>query len=237
MLKNWWMLLLLAGLILPALASEPEAIIVNGCSMMPLRYMSESFGAGIQYNSGTKQVNFSLDYQKTTMTVGNKNAVVGGKAVVLQEAPVIYAGVTYVPARFVSVVIGAQISWDNVNRCVIVNRKGKKLKMHVNHSYRHVPPGLAKKGGVPPGQAKKYGISPGQDSHMKGDKPPSHDFHNMKGNSPQGHNEHKNGTPPPRPNEHRSGPPPPKHDEHKMINNKMKGDDKKVNDKDKKGKK
>lgn len=186
MLKNWGMLMLLVGMILPALANEPEAIIINGHSMMPLRYVSETFGAGIQYNSGTKQVDFAIGYQKTTMTVGSKTARVDNKVVILDEAPVMVAGVTYVPARFVSVVIGATIYVDSDHH-VCMERKGKKLSMGMRH---HNPPGLAKKGGIPPGLAKKHGIPPGHDSHMKGDTPPSPDFHNMKGKTP----EHRIGT-------------------------------------------
>ncbi|MEI6521524.1 MAG: copper amine oxidase N-terminal domain-containing protein [bacterium] len=198
MLKNWGMLVLLAGFILPALANEPEAIVINGHSMMPLRVVSESFGAGIQYNSRTKEVDFGIGYQKTTMTVGSKTARVDNKVVILDEAPVVVAGVTYVPARFVSVVIGATISFGSDNR-VCIEHKGKKVYMHTR---RHtppglekkggVPPGLAKKGGFPPGLAKKHGISPGEDSHMKGDRPPSPDFHNMKGNTSSKKDEHRN---------------------------------------------
>jgi hypothetical protein len=140
------------------MAEAVEAFVYGGRTMVPLRTVGESFGAAVQYNSRTKGVSISLDYQKVDMTVNSPRARVGDRVVVLDTAAVVADGVCYVPARFVSETFGFGINWGSAERrVIIVHPKTKKqIVLGVSH---HVPPGLAKKGGMPPGQAKKYGHS------------------------------------------------------------------------------
>ena len=146
------------AIILAALGSAQaaEVFVVRGRTMVPLRQVGETFGASVQYNSRTQGVSLALDYQKVDMMVGSRRARVGDRDVELEVAAVVVNGVTYVPARFVSDAFGFEINWSTVDRQVfIVNPKTKKQCVLVVS--KHVPPGLAKKGGIPPGQAKKAG--------------------------------------------------------------------------------
>lgn len=142
-----------------AVADAPSVYIINGRAMMPVRYVTESFGASITYNSRTKDIDITLGYSTGRLTVGKTAAVIGSEVIVLDVAPVVYLGITYVPVRFVTVVLGGECVWDPVARQVIVIKADKKLVLVV----KPTPPGLAKKpGGLPPGLAKKGGIPPGQ---------------------------------------------------------------------------
>jgi len=159
---RFWMLAALAAVLgTAAVADGMEAFVYGGRTLVPLRTVSESFGASVQYDSRTKGVSISLDYRKVDMTVDSPRAHVGDRVVVLDSSPVMVAGVCYVPARFVSETFGFSITWVSTERRVIViNPKTKKRIVLV--ASRHVPPGLAKKHGVPPGLAKKGGMPPGQ---------------------------------------------------------------------------
>ncbi len=128
-------IVLLLGLALgvAALATDPGVVIINGRSLAPLRYVSETFGASVSYNSATKGISFSLDYQKVDVTVGSTAAKVGGKPVVLDASPVIIGGVTYVPVRFIAVCFGAQVGWESATRQVKIIHpgSGKKVMLFV----------------------------------------------------------------------------------------------------------
>ncbi|HOR47529.1 MAG TPA: copper amine oxidase N-terminal domain-containing protein, partial [Caldisericia bacterium] len=56
--------------------------------------------------------------------VGRDYAISGGTMVQLDAPPIIQGGRTYIPVRFVSEQLGAQVTWDGKNRIVTV-----KLKM------------------------------------------------------------------------------------------------------------
>jgi len=142
------------------LAHGVEAFIYGGRTMVPLRMVGESFGAAVQYDSRSKGISISLDYQKVNMTAGSPRARVADRVVMLDTAAVVADGVCYVPARFVSETFGFQITWISAERRVIVihPKTKKQIMLAVG---RNVPPGLAKKGGTPPGLARKNGIPPG----------------------------------------------------------------------------
>ena len=148
-------MILLAALLGAAVSAHAtEAFVYGGRTFVPLRSVGESFGASVQYDSRTKGISIALDYQKVNMTVDSPRAHVGDRVVVLDNPAVVVAGVCYVPARFVTESFGFGITWVSAeHRIIVVHPKTKKqIVLGVS---RHVPPGLAKKGGLPPGQAKK----------------------------------------------------------------------------------
>ncbi|MHB0939059.1 MAG: copper amine oxidase N-terminal domain-containing protein [Armatimonadota bacterium] len=145
--------MLLAALLGGAgMAGATEAFVYGGRTMVPLRMVGESFGASVQFDSRTKGVSISLDYRKVNMTVDSPRAHVGDRVVVLDSPAVVAAGVCYVPARFVTETFGFSITWNSGQIIVVQPKTKKQIVLAVG---RHVPPGLAKKGGMPPGQAKK----------------------------------------------------------------------------------
>lgn len=65
------------------------------------------------------------------LKLGSKNAVVGGQAYKLDVAPLLLDGTTYLPLRFVTEAMGAQIDWDAALKRVTVLRGGQMLDMWV----------------------------------------------------------------------------------------------------------
>lgn len=164
-----------ALLLLPLLGQATEAVIVNGRTLVPLRMVGESFGASVQYDSRTRGISLSLDYQKVNMTVDSPTARVNERAVPLDTAVIVYGGIAYVPIRFVSDTFGFAITWQSISReVIIVHPKTAKRIVIVAHN---APPGLAKKGGTPPGLSNHHGTPPGYAKHHTGSKhkdTPSH---------------------------------------------------------------
>ncbi|MDQ6422516.1 stalk domain-containing protein [Paenibacillus sp. LHD-117] len=65
------------------------------------------------------------------MTVGSSKATVNGKALTLEAAPLIQKGSTYVPLRFVTEAMGAEVLYDEKTRRVTVLRGSQMLEMTI----------------------------------------------------------------------------------------------------------
>jgi hypothetical protein len=72
--------------------------------MVPLRFLSESFGAEIQWNQNEKKITITIDNREidVILYVNQKTAYVNGEPVELDVEPVIYQARVFVPIRFVA---------------------------------------------------------------------------------------------------------------------------------------
>jgi hypothetical protein len=86
--------------------------IIDGRTMVPLRFIGEALGAEVIWNGDARQVAYILGNRQILMTVDQQTALVGGRAVELDAAPQIVDGRTMVPVRFVSQWLGALVRWE-----------------------------------------------------------------------------------------------------------------------------
>ncbi|MBM7566489.1 stalk domain-containing protein [Paenibacillus sacheonensis] len=86
---------------------------------------------------------------RVDLKLGSKNAVVGGQPVKLDVAPLLLDGTTYLPLRFVTEAMGAQIDWDPVLKRVSMLRGGQFMEMVVG-SKDFVLTGVRKQSEVAP---------------------------------------------------------------------------------------
>jgi hypothetical protein len=93
-------------------AVDAPPILVEGRVMVPIRVIAEIFGAEIDWRAESKTVVIALRYDQIVLIVGNKQASVNGKAVLLDTAPLIDQGRLMVPIRFISEVFKAKVEWD-----------------------------------------------------------------------------------------------------------------------------
>lgn len=83
----------------------------KGITMVPLRFVTESFGAEIKWNSKNKQI-IIIDNDKTiTLKIDQRIATVNNEEIELSSSPVLKNGITMIPLRFVSENLGANVSW------------------------------------------------------------------------------------------------------------------------------
>ena len=87
--------------------------IIDGRTMVPLRFIGETLGAEVIWNGETRQVAYILGGRQILLTVDQKAAVVGGRQVEMDTAPQIVNDRTMVPVRFVSQWLGAIVRWDD----------------------------------------------------------------------------------------------------------------------------
>jgi hypothetical protein len=94
--------------------------IQGGRVLVPLRAIFEWLGAEVKYNGATKQVTATMGQHQVELTLGKREASVDGKPVLLEVPGKATRGRTYVPLRFVSEALGAQVEWKAAERRVVV---------------------------------------------------------------------------------------------------------------------
>lgn len=97
---------------------SPE--IVSGRTYVPLRATGDIFKAGINWDTATKKVTFTMDGKTIELWIGRNVATVDGQEVPLSSPPIILNSSTYVPIRFVSEQMGANVEWDGQAKTVTI---------------------------------------------------------------------------------------------------------------------
>jgi hypothetical protein len=101
---------------------EPPPIERAGRIFVPLRGVFERLGASVVYANGT--INATRGPVTVSLQIGSTQATVSGQQQALDVAPFIVGASTYVPLRFVSQALGADVNYDAANRIVAIAVRG-----------------------------------------------------------------------------------------------------------------
>lgn len=130
--------------------SQPRPFMMDGKAMIPLRAVAERLGATVSFRN--PQITIDAGTRVCHLTLGDRWAVVDGRTIALQAAPVTrvwgYGKITYVPLRFVGEVLDAEVSWDPHSRVVKVQRAGGQSG--VVFPLETIPPPVRLDTAVPP---------------------------------------------------------------------------------------
>lgn len=128
--------LLVALLITPvADAASPSndgsavALLSGDRTLAPLRFLAEAMGATVQYSAGV--ITIASEGTEVILAIGSRQALIGKRAVLLDVPPMVISGVSYVPVRFVSEALGAEVECLPPCREVSVRRGGDELVLRV----------------------------------------------------------------------------------------------------------
>ena len=97
---------------------ELAPFIESGRTLVPLRFVAETFGANVGWEDKEQKITITLEDKNIVLWVGKKEALVNDERYYLEvppkviEIPEIGGGRTVVPLRFVSEALGAQVDWD-----------------------------------------------------------------------------------------------------------------------------
>ena len=91
------------------LDTAPE--IINGKTMVPLRFFSEGFGAEVKWNDATRTATVKLDGKTVNITVGKDTMDANGEEKALESPAVIKNGRTLVPMRDIAESLGKKVHW------------------------------------------------------------------------------------------------------------------------------
>lgn len=107
------------------LSFDQPPIIQQGRVLVPLRGIFEHLGATVVYDPMTKEINAtSSTGQSVALTLGSRQAMIGGQSFLLDVPARSVAGRTLVPLRFVAESLGAEVVWQPASRMVSITSGG-----------------------------------------------------------------------------------------------------------------
>ncbi|WP_020616541.1 copper amine oxidase N-terminal domain-containing protein [Paenibacillus daejeonensis] len=110
-------LILLDGRILE---TEERPVNRNGSMLVPMRTIFEALGASVSYDAGTKRITGQYGEVEIVMGLNAKEASRNGETLVMSQPPALIDDRVYVPIRFVSEALGAEVEWDAERQAVQV---------------------------------------------------------------------------------------------------------------------
>ena len=95
--------------------------IVDGRTLVPVRFVSESLGAVVGWNGETREVSIMDGTNVIVLEIDSPYVEVNGKIETLDVPAQIIDNSTMVPIRFVSETLGANVAWDGETRSVTID--------------------------------------------------------------------------------------------------------------------
>ncbi|UOF91517.1 TolC family protein [Fodinisporobacter ferrooxydans] len=105
-------------------AIQPQPVIENGYTLVPLRSIFEKLGATVSWDAPSQTVTIAKDTKRIQIAVNSDFAVINGSNVKIDQPVQLVNNRAMIPLRFVSEALGADVEWDGVNRTVLIFSKG-----------------------------------------------------------------------------------------------------------------
>lgn len=117
-----------------ALPLDSEPIVSGGVTLVPFRGIAEALGVTVIWDAKSKTVRATgSDGRGGTADVilrtGSKKATVNGAETLLGGAPVMRQGRVLIPLAFFGRQFGANVSWDSVNRAVVIASPKREMEL------------------------------------------------------------------------------------------------------------
>jgi len=92
----------------------------NGRTQVPVRFVSEALGADVSWNGEEKKVTVDLNSRNVVLTIDSKNYQINNQNYQMDTVALLLSSRTFVPIRFVSEALGANVVWDQTTRSVYI---------------------------------------------------------------------------------------------------------------------
>ncbi len=99
-------------------------MIQSGRVLVPLRGVFERLGAVVAWDPATQTVLAARADTEVALQIGNPQARINGQVAMMDVPAMVVSGRTLVPLRFVSQVLGSQVSWDAATATVQIISQG-----------------------------------------------------------------------------------------------------------------
>jgi len=96
--------------------------IEKGSTMVPVRAISEAFGALVSYDSNTRSIEISLGKIQILLQIGVSHMIVRGEKLNLAVAPLIRNSSTFVPLRAISEAFNGDVDWAPETKEITIER-------------------------------------------------------------------------------------------------------------------
>lgn len=103
-------------------ANDVAPKIVNDRTMLPIRFIAEALGAKVDWIEESQTVKITAENIDISLVIGEDFATVNGERIDLDSPSFIEKDRTYLPIRFVSEKLGADVSWDDATQTVTITK-------------------------------------------------------------------------------------------------------------------
>lgn len=106
--------------------SDVPATIVSSRTMLPFRAVLNALGVddkSIKWNQQSKSIEVNSGSKYIFLAVGGTIALTNDKQITLEVPPYIENGRTFVPVRFISEALGADVQWNADSKTVYITKK------------------------------------------------------------------------------------------------------------------
>lgn len=110
---------------------DTPPVIKDGRTLIPVRALTEAFGATVTWNEQDKQVVIVKDDIEMKINTEEKIAYVNGEEVELDVSAEIMNGRTIVPLRFVVEAMGLDINWDEETQTIEIEEEATETTEEV----------------------------------------------------------------------------------------------------------
>ena len=93
------------------LVTDSPMIVENGVTLVPIKFISDAFGAACVWNATARTVTVTNTLHRIVLTIGSTTYTVDGATKTLQLAPRIQGGRTMVPLRVIGEAFGAKVDY------------------------------------------------------------------------------------------------------------------------------
>lgn len=104
-----------------SLPAHQQPLIMSGTTLVPMRAIFTALGAEVAWESETMTVTARKGDMTVVLQIGACAGRVNDREVALAHRAQLVEGTTYVPLRFVSEALGAQVGWDGKRRIVTID--------------------------------------------------------------------------------------------------------------------
>ena len=113
---------------------ESSPFVENNRVLTPLRETFEALGVEVEWNDETKTVTCKKDGGIIELVLGESIASINGKNISLDVKPQIINERNFVPLRFISETLGADVKWNAPKQTVVINKGSNTIKYRSNRS-------------------------------------------------------------------------------------------------------
>jgi hypothetical protein len=108
-----------------AQSMDTAPLISEGRTLLPIRYVATPLGATVNWDQSQQMVTVTLGSNTIQLVIGQNSASVNGVATPIDSTnpavtPVIIAGRTMLPLRFIAESLGCQVNWNAAQQLVTV---------------------------------------------------------------------------------------------------------------------
>ncbi len=119
-----------------AILSEVPSFVYVDRTLVPIRFVAEGFGADVQWDQATKTATVLHDKKVVKLTIDSNKVIVNNSNQTLDKNSVPKLVTfpnddsrTMVPVRFVSEVLGYDVSWDDINQIAYINSNPDEVEV------------------------------------------------------------------------------------------------------------